>query len=276
MNTPMIKLAGLYEKTSAKGTRYFVGRLNSARLLMFANTDQPARSPGLVSVRAGTRRAQRQVSAPPQARQRRAIVVVHIYHNDIRSMEEIPSTAKDRSVRDRSSGWGLRYAVSNNGSFYIPPNITKNIMATLPPHGPPPLAPFPGVATGGKHPWVGDTPLERFALWRARQRHYKRWRKVRALVYQKFLALIQKRGADFFRHGNHPRNAEDLNFDYWPYRFFLKGLMQEHPFLYQLREKGRKLKPRSREPGVLRTPMIPARIRRAEQAKKRQQKPKLL
>lgn len=40
MNEPMVKLAGLYEKTSAKGNRYFVGRLNGARLLVFANTDK--------------------------------------------------------------------------------------------------------------------------------------------------------------------------------------------------------------------------------------------
>lgn len=37
---PLVKLAGLYEKTSQKGTRYFVGRLGSARLLMFANADK--------------------------------------------------------------------------------------------------------------------------------------------------------------------------------------------------------------------------------------------
>jgi hypothetical protein len=40
MNALMIKIAGLYEKTSAKGNRYFVGRLNGARLLMFANTEK--------------------------------------------------------------------------------------------------------------------------------------------------------------------------------------------------------------------------------------------
>jgi len=37
MNEPMVKIAGLYEKTSQKGNRYFIGRLNGARLLMFAN-----------------------------------------------------------------------------------------------------------------------------------------------------------------------------------------------------------------------------------------------
>jgi len=37
---PMVKLAGVYEKTSQKGNKYFVGRLNGARLLMFANTDK--------------------------------------------------------------------------------------------------------------------------------------------------------------------------------------------------------------------------------------------
>lgn len=37
---PMVKLAGLYEKTSQKGNRYFVGRLGNARLLMFANQDK--------------------------------------------------------------------------------------------------------------------------------------------------------------------------------------------------------------------------------------------
>jgi hypothetical protein len=36
----MVKLAGLYEKTSQKGNRYFIGRLGNARLLMFANTDK--------------------------------------------------------------------------------------------------------------------------------------------------------------------------------------------------------------------------------------------
>ncbi len=40
MNEPMVKLAGLYEKTSQKGNRYFIGWLNGARLLMFANTDK--------------------------------------------------------------------------------------------------------------------------------------------------------------------------------------------------------------------------------------------
>ncbi len=40
MNDPMVKLAGLYEKTSAKGNKYFIGRLNGARLLMFANMDK--------------------------------------------------------------------------------------------------------------------------------------------------------------------------------------------------------------------------------------------
>ncbi len=40
MNEPMVKLAGLYEKTSAKGNRYFIGRLGNARLLMFANQDK--------------------------------------------------------------------------------------------------------------------------------------------------------------------------------------------------------------------------------------------
>lgn len=37
---PMVKLAGLYEKTSQKGNRYFIGRLNGARLLMFANQNK--------------------------------------------------------------------------------------------------------------------------------------------------------------------------------------------------------------------------------------------
>ncbi|HEV8713303.1 MAG TPA: hypothetical protein VGX03_10795 [Candidatus Binatia bacterium] len=40
MNDPMVKIAGLYEKTSQKGNKYFIGRLNGARLLMFANTDK--------------------------------------------------------------------------------------------------------------------------------------------------------------------------------------------------------------------------------------------
>jgi len=42
MNEPMVKLTGLYEKTSQKGTRYFVGRLGNAKLLMFANQDKKA------------------------------------------------------------------------------------------------------------------------------------------------------------------------------------------------------------------------------------------
>lgn len=42
MNEPMVKLAGLYEKTSQKGNRYFIGRLGNARLLMFANQDKKA------------------------------------------------------------------------------------------------------------------------------------------------------------------------------------------------------------------------------------------
>ena len=40
MNEPMVKIGALYEKTSAKGNRYFVGRLNGARLLMFVNQDK--------------------------------------------------------------------------------------------------------------------------------------------------------------------------------------------------------------------------------------------
>jgi hypothetical protein len=40
MNEPMVKLAGLYEKTSQKGNRYFIGRMNGARLLMFQNIDK--------------------------------------------------------------------------------------------------------------------------------------------------------------------------------------------------------------------------------------------
>ncbi len=40
MNEPMVKLAGLYEKTSQKGNKYFIGRLGNARLLMFANADK--------------------------------------------------------------------------------------------------------------------------------------------------------------------------------------------------------------------------------------------
>jgi hypothetical protein len=44
MNEPMVKIAGLYEKTSQKGNRYFIGRLNGARLLMFANTDKKQES----------------------------------------------------------------------------------------------------------------------------------------------------------------------------------------------------------------------------------------
>lgn len=39
MNDPMVKIAGLYEKTSQKGNRYFIGRL-----LMFANTDKKQES----------------------------------------------------------------------------------------------------------------------------------------------------------------------------------------------------------------------------------------
>ncbi len=44
MNEPMIKLASLYEKTSQKGNRYFIGRLNGARLLMFQKTDKQQES----------------------------------------------------------------------------------------------------------------------------------------------------------------------------------------------------------------------------------------
>ena len=44
MNEPMVKIGGLYEKTSQKGNRYFVGRLNGVRLLMFANTDKQQES----------------------------------------------------------------------------------------------------------------------------------------------------------------------------------------------------------------------------------------
>ena len=40
MNEPMVRIAGLYEKTSQKGNKYFIGRLGSARLLMFANQDK--------------------------------------------------------------------------------------------------------------------------------------------------------------------------------------------------------------------------------------------
>ncbi len=34
-----IKIAKLYEKTSAKGTRYFVGRLGAARVLLFQSRE---------------------------------------------------------------------------------------------------------------------------------------------------------------------------------------------------------------------------------------------
>ncbi len=37
-DTMKVKLGRLYEKTSAKGTRYFVGRLGAARVLMFQNS----------------------------------------------------------------------------------------------------------------------------------------------------------------------------------------------------------------------------------------------
>jgi hypothetical protein len=40
MNEPLVKIGGFFEKTSAKGNRYFVGRLNGARLLMLANTNK--------------------------------------------------------------------------------------------------------------------------------------------------------------------------------------------------------------------------------------------
>ena len=38
MNEPMVKIDDLYEKTSQKGNRYFIGRLNGARLLMCSPT----------------------------------------------------------------------------------------------------------------------------------------------------------------------------------------------------------------------------------------------
>ena len=44
MNEPMVKIAGLYEKTSQMGNRYFIGRPNGARLLTFANTDKKEES----------------------------------------------------------------------------------------------------------------------------------------------------------------------------------------------------------------------------------------
>lgn len=44
MNEPKVLLAGLYERTSQKGNRYFVGRLGNARLLMFANQDKKQES----------------------------------------------------------------------------------------------------------------------------------------------------------------------------------------------------------------------------------------
>ena len=61
MNAPMIKLAGLYEKTSGKGNRYFVGRLNGARLLMFTNTEKQARvtQTGISACKNGKKRAER-------------------------------------------------------------------------------------------------------------------------------------------------------------------------------------------------------------------------
>lgn len=37
---PLVKIGGLYEKTSAKGTRYFTGRLGAAKLVVFANRDK--------------------------------------------------------------------------------------------------------------------------------------------------------------------------------------------------------------------------------------------
>ena len=40
----MLKAAGLWEKTSAKGNRYFVGRLGGVKILILANLDQSAES----------------------------------------------------------------------------------------------------------------------------------------------------------------------------------------------------------------------------------------
>jgi hypothetical protein len=35
MNEPKVRLGRLFEKTSQKGRRYFVGRLGAARILLF-------------------------------------------------------------------------------------------------------------------------------------------------------------------------------------------------------------------------------------------------
>ena len=37
MNDPVVRITSLYEKTSQKGNRHFVGRLGGTRLLMSAN-----------------------------------------------------------------------------------------------------------------------------------------------------------------------------------------------------------------------------------------------
>jgi hypothetical protein len=41
MTAPRVLLSRLFERTSAKGTRYFSGRLGSAKLLAFEATDVP-------------------------------------------------------------------------------------------------------------------------------------------------------------------------------------------------------------------------------------------
>ncbi len=39
MNEPKVKLGRVFEKVSAKGTRYFTGRLGAARILMFQSRE---------------------------------------------------------------------------------------------------------------------------------------------------------------------------------------------------------------------------------------------
>lgn len=39
-SAPMLKAAGLWRKTSAKGNDYFIGRLGGCRILIFENRDR--------------------------------------------------------------------------------------------------------------------------------------------------------------------------------------------------------------------------------------------
>jgi hypothetical protein len=109
----------------------------------------------------------------------------------------------------------------------------------------------------------------RWVVLRGRRRVNQRQHEARERLLDEMYELAVATGPKFFQRGRHPDNAAQLRLNYWSYRWYLKFLMQKYPQLATLRRKGLRLPYRKSAEGTFRTPMIPARIRRAEQATKR-------